>query len=69
LGEFVGVSCKAIGFRIVFVHFTGRDPSWIIIFVTFLPDLDEVRKNIEAVVSPIGIWQCTFFSLLKSESM
>lgn len=26
----------------VFVRFTGRDPSWIIIFVTYLPDLDEI---------------------------
>ena len=28
----------------VFVRYTGRDPSWIIIFVAFLPDLDEIGK-------------------------
>jgi hypothetical protein len=26
----------------LFVRFRGRDPSWIIIFVTFLPDFDEI---------------------------
>ena len=29
----------------VFVRYTGRDPSWIIIFVAFLPDFDEVGKT------------------------
>jgi hypothetical protein len=29
----------------VFVRFTGRDPSWIIIILAFLPDLDEIGRT------------------------
>ncbi|MGA2933750.1 MAG: metal-dependent hydrolase [Methanomicrobiales archaeon] len=28
----------------IFVRFTGRDPSWIIILLTYFPDLDEIGK-------------------------
>jgi hypothetical protein len=26
----------------LFLHYTGRDPSWIIILVTYVPDLDKI---------------------------
>lgn len=36
----------AIIVGMLFVRFTGRDPSWIIIVCTYLPDLDKVTGRI-----------------------
>jgi membrane-bound metal-dependent hydrolase YbcI (DUF457 family) len=56
----------AILVGMAFVRFTGRDPSWIIIFVTYLPDFDEIGRipflSGNALL-PVGIHHGDFHTL------
>jgi hypothetical protein len=60
-------SALAVLIGMIFSRYTGRDPSWIIIAVAFVPDIDSILERLETfprIVIPGTIHHGDFHTIL-----